>query len=178
MGIDKVKATIIEEAEREAQKIMQEGEKEGEVIIKNAEEKIKEYREKAEEETSRMLEQLEKREIARAEFDVKKSKLDKKKKIIDRVFEQVKERIDKASSEKRKAWTKDLLSKAKKEIDVKYVYGNKRDAIRGIEFKEIKILGGIIAENKDRTVSVDFRFEEILDEIREKNLQEIAKILF
>ena len=40
------------------------------------------------------------------------------------------------------------------------------------------MLGGLIAENKEKTIRVDYRFETMLESIKEKELQGINKLLF
>ena len=50
--------------------------------------------------------------------------------------------------------------------------------IRGIEYKEADITGGIIAENKDGSIMVDYSYNEIFDSIEKENMKEIAAKLF
>jgi V/A-type H+-transporting ATPase subunit E len=183
MGLEQVKQEIISRAKQEEARIILEAEKEAQAIDKETEEKVGKYRKEVEEKTKEMLVMLDGRETAAAEFDVKKNLLDKKKEIIDRVFEQVSESLKKLSDKKRQEYIKRLVDKAKKEINVKYVYASPKDKkfvsrIRGVEYKPKEILGGIIAETADRKISIDYSFEEMLREIKEKHLQEIGKLLF
>ncbi|MFC1754733.1 V-type ATP synthase subunit E family protein, partial [Thermoproteota archaeon] len=76
-----------------------------------------------------------------------------------------------------------LVDQAKKEIEVEYVYANRNDQkiidrIPGVKFREGDFSGGIIAENKDGSIRVDYSFEELLDSIEKENMQEIAAKLF
>jgi len=183
MGLEKVKQEIIAKVESEASAIIGEARQEEDKILQEARSRADEYRRKAEEDTDKIIEGLEKREIAAAVFNVKKMKLDKKKEIVDLVFKEVADRIEKMDSKKRAEFIKKLADKTKKEIDVRYIRANRKDkpaveSIRGVSYIESGMLGGIIAENASRDISVDYSFEEILREIREKSLQEIAKILF
>ena len=44
--------------------------------------------------------------------------------------------------------------------------------------KAVDIIGGLIAENKDGTVRVDYGFDTMLQNIKENELQSINKVLF
>ena len=92
------------------------------------------------------------------------------------------------TNEKEKLY-QSLLKKAEKEIDVYAVYVNKSDfdVVKSIaksilknkeSIKEEEILGGIIAENKDGTIRVDYSFDSLLEEFRQKSLADISEKLF
>ena len=73
-----------------------------------------------------------------------------------------------------------LLEKAKSDIEVAKVYCSKKDAkfVKGFDANPIDIIGGLIAENKERTIRVDSSFDTMLESIKEKELQGINKLLF
>ena len=50
--------------------------------------------------------------------------------------------------------------------------------MKGLNVQAIDIAGGLVAENKEKTVRVDYSFETLLDGIKENELQNISKILF
>ena len=106
--------------------------------------------------------------------------LEEKKKAIETVFEKVRENLVSLKAPKRKEHIKRLVEKAKKEIDVKYVYCNKTDKkpMGAIKTQEAEILGGIIAENKKKDVRVDYSYETLLEDIKEKYLQDLGNKLF
>ena len=183
MGLEEVKKEILEKAKSEADRIINEGKKEAEKIMDETSRKIKEYRENVNNDTKKLLDIMERKEIAGAEFDVKKMKLDKKKEMIDRAFSNVVGRLRRIPEKKRETLIRKLIEKAKKEIDVKYVYASKDDRkiiekIPSVKYREADISGGIIAENEDGSISIDYSYEEILDGIKKENLQEIASKLF
>jgi len=73
--------------------------------------------------------------------------------------------------------------RAQKEIPVKNVFANAIDkaavqSIKGIMFHQSDISGGIIAENDDGTVRIDYSIDELLACVRKQYLQETAAILF
>lgn len=180
MGLEEVKKEILDEAQQEADRIIGEGEKEAESIVSQAKQKAEEYREDVKADTERVLDTVERRALGTASFDVKKHTLDEKNDIIDEVMENVVERLRSESESKRKKLLQALLKKAKDEIDVGTVYVNKQDKklLTGVDVKVADIKGGLIAETKDGSVSVDLSFDEIIDEIRKNELEDINQRLF
>ncbi|HLC99321.1 MAG TPA: V-type ATP synthase subunit E family protein [Candidatus Nanoarchaeia archaeon] len=183
MGLEEVKRDILEKADSEAKRIISEGKREAEKIGIETEAQIKSYREKAKSDASRLIEAMERKEAAAAEFEAKKMKLDKKKEIINAAFADVRKTLSSMPESRREAYLKRLVEKAKKEIDVAYVYANSSDRkiierMHGVSYKEADLAGGIIAENQDSSIRVDYSYEEILDSIEKESMQEIAAKLF
>lgn len=183
MGLEEVKQEILNHGEKQANSITKEGETEAQKIHAEALKKVEDYKVKSAEHTQNLVATMEKRELARASFDVRKKLLDKKKEIIDEVIDGVKEDIKKLPVAKQEQYIKNLIAKAKQEIDVKFVYANAKDKskvnkVKSVVFKPKPILGGIIAETSDTKISVDYSYEQLLETIREKHLQEIGSMLF
>ena len=84
------------------------------------------------------------------------------------------------SGKQREECMNKLLDKAKKDIEVAKVYCNKNDAklVKGFKAEPSDIIGGLIAENADGTVRVDYSFGTMLQNIKENELQKISRILF
>ena len=177
-----MKKQIGEEAERTAQLLLQDAQTEAQRITKDGEREIKEYAKEARGNAEKMLAALEKKELAAAEFEGKRRILDKKKEVIERVMDEAKKALKKLPAEERRKIIATLLEKAKQEITAKRVSMNKRDMPyikeKGIKVKEKDMLGGLIAETADGKVSVNLSFEELLEQIKEKYLQELSEGLF
>ena len=180
MGLEEVKNEIIDKANEKAESIISEGKKEAAKIIQEANEHAKEYRQKIKEEGEKTAANLEKLGIAAANNEAKRLELEMKKRLIMKAFEDAGERVVKADDSKRQDYLRKLIEKARKEIDVETVYCSKKDSknINGFKCKETDIEGGIIAENKDGTVRIDYSFGTIIDNIKEKELHKIAEIIF
>lgn len=180
MGLEAVKEEIIRNAKESYSALIAEGRKEANRITREAEKKIEEMKEKSEEEVKKATDMIKRQQLAAAELESKKMTLDAKKQAIEKVFEESKAKLEALDEKKRETIIKKLLEKASKEIEVSHVYCNKKDAkfIKGIRTENIQIVGGIIAENKEKTIRVDYSFETMLDSIREKELQHMSKILF
>lgn len=180
MGLEKVKEEIISKAKQEADVLIKEGRDEAERIMKNVEEKIKEKKGEIYLELKKIKESINNKEIASSELGIKKMFLEEKKRAVENVFSEVRKKIETLSDKKREEHIKNLIEKAKEEIDVKYIYCNNQDKkfIQDFEVKEGEILGGVIAENEGRDVRVNYSYETLLEGIKEHYLQDLGKVLF
>ncbi|MBI2557758.1 hypothetical protein HYW20_00395 [Candidatus Woesearchaeota archaeon] len=180
MGLEEVKEEIIRNAKEQEAALIAEARREAGRITKEAEKKIKEMEERSEADTKKMIESAKKQEISSAEMEYKKMLLDAKKNMIDAVFADAKKRLENLDDKKREAYIKKLLEKAKNDIEAAYVYCNKKDVRFVREFKAlpVDITGGLIAENQEKTVRVDYSFETVLQSIKDNELQNINKLLF
>lgn len=183
MGLEELKKEILDKAEEEARKITGSGKREAEEIMTKAMQEIEQSRKASEEDAARISEKIEKKALASAEFDSKKMKLDRKKEIIDKLFSEVKADLSRMDERKRESSIKKLLDRANKEIQVKYVHANANDKkiierMKGVSYVKADITGGIVAESQDLDFSIDLSYDEILEGIRKKHLQEIAEKLF
>ena len=180
MGLEAVKEEIVRQAKEQETALLAEARKEANRIMREAEKKIEEMKEKSESEIKRMIDVIKKQELASGELENKKMILEAKKQVIENVFNEAKKRIEKLDDKKRELYIKKLLEKIKNEIEISYVYCNKKDAkfLKGFNVANADIIGGLTAENKEKTVRVDYSFETMLDSVKEAQLQNISKILF
>lgn len=180
MGLQEVKQEIINKAKKKASAIIKEGNKEAKAIIAHAEDQVNEYKAKMDKDKRKACMGLEKIQIAAANSEAKKLELDAKRDAIESAFVEAKEKILQRGSEKKKAHLLQLLKKAKNELQVETVYCNAKDKqfIGDANVVEGDMEGGIIAENKDETIRVDYRVETLLESIKERELHAIAEILF
>lgn len=180
MGLESVKEEVIRNAKEEASLLLAEARKESSKILKEAEAKVEEIKAKSEFETKKAIDTMKKQELASAELDSRKLVLDAKKQAIENVIADARKKLEALDEKKREFYIKKLLDKSKKEIDVAYIYCNKKDAkfVKDFEVIPTNIFGGIIAENKEQTIRVDYGFESLLESIKESELQNINKLLF
>lgn len=180
MGLEAVKDEIIGNAKSREESLLAEAREESSKIMKEAEDKIEQFREKSDAEIKGIIDVLKKQELASAELENKKMILETKKQLIENVFTEAKKKLDGLSTEKRRAYIKKLFEKAKKDLGVVNVYCNKKDLgfLKDSNAKTADIAGGLIAENKDGTISVDYSFETLVQSIKESELQSINKLLF
>jgi V/A-type H+-transporting ATPase subunit E len=182
MALEDVKKEIIEKAEKEAKVILAEAKtKEKEVLTKaNGELDLLKITKSAE--TKATVEALRKREISTANLNAKKVVMETKKEVLDQAFDKAIDSIKSMTDAKKKTLLNKILDKASKEIDVEYIYCNSKD-VKLITAGKQKILaknmiGGLILESKDKSIVLDYSFDTMIENVRSKNLQQIAGILF
>jgi V/A-type H+/Na+-transporting ATPase subunit E len=180
MGLEVVKEEIIRNAKTQEQALLAEAKKEADNIVKETQDKIAGFKEKVNAEAKKFTEIISRQEAASAELEGKKMLLEAKKEVVDIVFDETRKRLNKLSDKKREAYLKKLLAKAKKDIDVAKIFCNKNDTkiIKDPDAEPMDMIGGLIAENRDGTVRVDYCFDTLLQNIKENELQKISKILF
>ena len=180
MGLEELKEEIIRNAKEQETALLAEARKEANRIIKETEKKIEEIKQRSDEGTKKIIETIKRQELASAELENKKILLDAKKQIIEAVFAEAAKKLENLNDKKREAYIKKLFEKAKRDIEVAYVYCNKKDLkfLKGANAATADITGGILAENKEKTIRVDYSFDTILQNIKETELQNISKILF
>ncbi len=181
MGIEQLKAEILEGARKRNEEKLQEAKKEADKIMKEADEAAKKAAKDADAETQKMIEAMRSRETSAAHFDARKALFEKKQEIVQKVFDKVEEQLEGMKDAERADIVKKLLENAKKQADIHYVKGNKKDKAtieKGYAFEEAKMLGGVVGETKERNISIDLSYEQLLQEIRSQKMQEIAKQLF
>ncbi|MBI1969690.1 hypothetical protein HYS48_03260 [Candidatus Woesearchaeota archaeon] len=183
MGLEEVKKEILEKADQEARRILEEGKREAAAVLQKAKEKATEEEKVAKEETAKILEGIERQELSMARFEAKKILLDKKKEVLEAAFAEAGEKLKRLDAKSREKYTHALLERAKEAMQVAVVHGREEDKatiqkMKSVQYKKRDILGGIIAENAAGDVSEDYSFEELLREIREKYIEEIARTLF
>lgn len=180
MGLEAVKEEIIRNAKENSSVFIAEARREANRVAKDADKKIEEMKVKNDEEIKKSVELIKKQQLAAAELESKKMALDAKKQAIDNAFKEAKAKLENLDEKKRELSVKNLIERAGKEIEISHVYCNKKDVkfMKGIKTEDAPVIGGFIAENREKTVRVDYSFETMLESIKEKELQNVSKILF
>ena len=185
MGLEEVKQDILEEAEKSASEIISKASKEAEEIIAKADEEAHKLDEVSKEEYDKELASLEKKELAVAKLEAKKYLFDKKKEIMNMMVEAAKKEILNMPKTNKEPLLKGLVSKAEKEFPIAYIYCNeseisivKKYVKKSVNVLSEKISGGIIAENLDKTLRIDYSYDTLFNDIYEKQLHNLAQILF
>jgi len=178
MGFEQLQKAVLDKASRDADKITKDAQAQAKTILDEARRAADAKAQEVKSGTKRMTDLIEMREIASARLEAKKTLLLTRKDAIDSAFAQAAQKAAKLPKAQRKALVESLLKKAGTELDVGTVYCNSADTefIKGAKAKDMA--GGIIVESKDKTTMVDYSFETLLAEIKEKNISEISGILF
>lgn len=179
MGIERVTKKIIEDAEREGERIKEEYKKKQEEIIEKAQKEAERIRKEFKEKAEKEAEILRRRILTQAVLKVRRDTLSEKRRILDRVFDKTKEEILKDKDypklirgliEKYRESDRDevILSPKDRERFAKTLRVNLADPV--------DITGGVIVRSGkiDKNSSLDTTLEEIRDEL----LIDLSKILF
>ncbi len=182
--LENVSDEIISIAKKEADGIKNAAKKEAEGIMQSVNESIEEKQRFAGRQTQNIVEAMAKKELASAKLEEKRLVLDAKKDVIEKVYDELENKviaIDKKTKEK--AYSK-LVKNAKQEFEPAYIYARKEDIaiVKKLAKKakviEEDILGGLIFENSERTVRLDKSFDSALAALKSENIKDVSKILF
>jgi V/A-type H+-transporting ATPase subunit E len=184
MSLNKVVEEILRRGEERKQEVIQHGEKERDEQIQQVEKKIVEERLKAEKRTVSMIAQMEQQELSSAELESKKALLATQRQVMEDLKEQVLHELEGYPADKRKKLYSKLVLKARKDLGECFVYSNKDDKLLlqlppGMaNAGAIECRGGLVFESKDKSFRLDYRFESMLDDVWNKDIQEIYSKLF
>jgi vacuolar-type H+-ATPase subunit E/Vma4 len=181
MTLENVKKEIMEGAQRKVQELQEQTKVQTQNIEQASKEEFISLKETADTRTNQVMQSIEAKMRSQAKFDARKKILQTKREAVNDVLLAVEKKLLALDDIKRKKLLLKLLDRAKKEINVHYIYVNKRDLhliSKSENIKPADIKGGLIAETLDHTVSVNLSITEILSDIKEKHLIEISGALF
>ncbi|AJF61881.1 TPA: hypothetical protein HA239_02250 [Candidatus Woesearchaeota archaeon] len=179
MGINEVKKEILDNAGKEASRILAEAGKEEKEIVGSIASAVKQSKEKQEKDIKRTVEQYRSSVLSEAESAVKKERLSLEKKIISKVFSSAAEKLGSLSQKKREQHL-NRLSKKIKELGYPTVYCSLKDQkhLKKYSPKAADILGGIVLENKQGDTRVDLSYDMLLEEVKKEEMSAIVRTLF
>ena len=182
MSLEKVIYKIEKEGEKEIKSIELETKRQAEQIIQIAKKKSQELTKARHSEAEKLIENLRIQEKSIAELEAKKIRLNTEKEMLDATYQECLDALNSISHEK---LISSLLNKVKKEMpEATSIYSNKRDeelvrSLSDLNYAgNIESIGGIIAENIDGTMRLDYRYETIASNVWNRSLKEIADKLF
>jgi len=182
MGLEKVIENIQKEGKEKIQSILQDAEKQTAQLLQTKQKIVDDTAQKKRAELEKQIALLKTQEESSVEIEVKKIRLNAEKDILTQTYQECLNALSDLPHEKILSF---LLKKAKTELpEAAYVYSNTRDkpliqSLTTISYGgTIDTKGGIIVENEERNLKLDYRYETIADQIWERSLKEIAKKLF
>lgn len=184
MALDKVANDILENARKEADLRVQEAEKERAKILQETDQKIEKMRKAEEKELQDALTRMRRQELSSAELEAKKIVLNKRKDILNQTFEGMLKELSSMHHKEKAALYHKMVADGKKIIHKPKVFIPKGEAdlladVKGCEsLTEIDMGSGLILENADGSVRLDYRFKTILENIWDRELKSISNTLF
>ena len=182
MGLEKVIEKIQKEGKEKITSMLQDAEKQAAQILQTKQKIIEELSVKKKQETEKQIESLKTQAESGMEIEAKKIRLKTEKDIFNITYQECLVALSSLPHEK---VISSLMKSVKEELpEAAYIYSNKRDAplVRSLSTLSyggsIECLGGIVVENKDKTMKIDYRYEMIAEIVWDRSLKEIAEKLF
>jgi len=187
MDIVQLAASIIADAHREAERMESETQHNVTVFESETERLLTERRNKLVADAQRRHDEEQRKEMARAQRDARLAVLTKKRELIDATYTAAKERIAKMGIAQRRAFLVHALERTGKQMRIDAITPTKKDAaiVRsgakrlGVKLRgAIEGNGGFLAHGNGNTVTVDMRFDTILERARTASEADVAELLF
>ncbi|HIH86438.1 MAG TPA: V-type ATP synthase subunit E [Methanosarcinales archaeon] len=182
MGLENVVNDILEQAKTEVSAIEAEAQDEAAAMIDKAKNKAEKILADSKTEVEANIQRRLKQEKSSAQLEIKRAALNAKKDVLDSVYQSAREAISSLAPDKNASMLKAILDEHGS--DGSRVYSNARDAklvreLTDLTFMaEIDCIGGLIIENDDGSVRLDYTFDRILDDVSEQTLKPVSDILF
>jgi vacuolar-type H+-ATPase subunit E/Vma4 len=198
----KIQNTIVKEAKASAKRMVGEAEVAARELIEQAKENARNNLSGWLDRRRQAAQNSGDRIIGKARNDAHMKILDTKARLIDEAFEKAKKQFEKELGTTRyKALLKKLIINAGLQISGSaiVIVTRKEDQATVAELKGLAsgiskvvgqsakvsvakkpmdMIGGVLVQNKDGNIAVDYRVETLLDEVAQQRRTEIAKILF
>ena len=184
MGLDKIVTRVVADSKAGEANIIAEANKEREALLHEAASKRAEILETFRIDMEKTISQMKIRAEAGMEIDVKKEMLSTRKQILENMFQKVLEHFSEISDASKRKLYSALTSKLLLEFTQGTIHCRKGEEplFRGIgQFtvgEPIDTAGGFMAESADGNLVMDMRFEGLLKELWDDNLDKISSFLF
>lgn len=182
MGLENVLKDILEQARAEVAAINEAAAGEAESTIRAAQVQADEIVKTRKAETENQKERMHRQEMSSAHLELKRTILNAKKEVLDRVYEAGRDSISSMPAQENAELLKVILDKYSGSGTRVYSSGKDAKLVREMTeltfMGEIDCLGGLIIENDDGSIRLDYTFDTILANVWEKNLKHISDILF
>jgi V/A-type H+/Na+-transporting ATPase subunit E len=183
MGLDKVVKDISEKTESDCRAVAAKASTEAAGIKTAAEAEARQINAaemaKAEQTVSRMRQ----RELSSAKLDIKKSRLNAEKDVLEEVHASFISQLSALPGDKKADIIQKLITLAKKDIPTGKIFTNAADAdlVKGSGYAyggNIKCIGGILVTSEDGSINLDYTFDSILEDVWTSSMKHISDILF
>ncbi|HVQ01315.1 MAG TPA: V-type ATP synthase subunit E family protein [Candidatus Thermoplasmatota archaeon] len=182
MGLEKVIEQIEHDGEEKIRSLLRDAEHQADQLLQTTRKEIEAKSKLKKLEIVKQITMLQAQERSAVEIEAKKIQLNAKKVILANTYQQCLASLQTLPHQK---ILSALFKNLEKELpEAAVVYSNERDekVVRSLTKLQyggvIDCLGGIIAENDDKTITVDYRYETIAAAIWDNSLKEIAEHLF
>ena len=182
MNIAQLTAEITKSAESDVLQIKQETANEVRKIQEKTAQEILEKKKQWATQVKRKEENARKQLAAQYALEKRLAVLRARQELMQQIFVEAQKQLETLPKTKRTSLMNKLWKHAKAQTTIATVETTKKD--KAFFSKKAKVsgvincLGGFIAYNKDKTVSIDMRFDTLLANVKHSKTSEIAKVLF
>lgn len=184
MGLEVVVNEIIEQGRKQANDIKVEGLEEAKAILEEARSKAEGIIADKAKDAQRDADRLKAQERARAEFEAKKKVLYAKRALWDRLRAEAEEALRTLPDATRRAHLQALLGRAEQQVGTgtAHVVAQDVEAARGLTKLTVEGdlvgLGGVVVDSAEGDLSLDLRYEALIESAWPSVLKEESKRLF
>lgn len=182
MGLETVIKDIMDASQAKVTMINAEADAEVSQILDDAKQSAKKIMgdrlAKAEDDIKRLRQQ----ETSSANLEVKRAMLNARKEVLDKVYNNAVESIVALPAEKQEELLKAIIEQ--NEGNGNKIYSNKdsEELVRKLSSLEyagnVDCIGGVVIENDDGTIRLDYTYDIILKNVNEQSLKQTSDILF
>lgn len=173
---------ITDVAETKASEINAEADAEASRIIEEARQAAKKMMGERLARAEDDIQQLRRQEISSANLEVKRTMLNARKDLLEKVYERTIEKIGSMPETKEEELLKAILSANESSGTRIYSNSESEALVRKLSSLEyggnIDCIGGVVIENKDGTIKLDYTYDIIFKNVYEQNLKNTSDILF
>jgi V/A-type H+-transporting ATPase subunit E len=182
MGLEKVIERIQREGEEKINSILQDAEKQAAELLQKTQKNLDAVFVKHREDAEKQIEAWRVQEKSGIEIEAKKIRLSAEKDILNLTYHECLAALESLPYQQILAA---LIKNATEELpEAAFIFSNKRDeslvqSLSNLSYAgSIECLGGIVVENNEHTLKLDYQYETIAALVWEKNLKEIAEKIF
>jgi V/A-type H+/Na+-transporting ATPase subunit E len=182
MGLDEVREEILSAGRAAAQAVLAEAEAEAARMTAEANKRARAVVAEKLQQAERRARQLRVQELASSELEGKRARLAMERELLEAAAEQARASIAALPKDQDERLLERIL--AKHSVFGYRVYSARKNeaflrAMPSVEYAgNVNCLGGILFESRDGTVRMDFTYDTMLRDLVERNMKEIARLLF
>ena len=182
MGLETVVKDITDVANAEASKINADADAEVSNILDEARQSAKKIMGDRLAKSEDDIKKLRQQEISSANLEVKRKMLNARKEVLDKVYSQTTDLIANLPSSKNEELLKAIIDKY--QGSGAKIYSNKDSEklvtkLSSLAYAgNIDCIGGVVIENENGTIRLDYTYDIILDSVNDMSMKQISDILF
>lgn len=182
MGLETVINDIMEVAQADVAKMNSEVESEVSQILEDAKDDAKRIKGNRLAKTESDIDKMQNQAISSANLEVKRTMLNARKELLEKVYSKTVDSIASLPPSKNEELLKAIIDQNQENGTKIYSSKDSEELVKKLSALEyagnIDCIGGVVIENDDGTVRLDYTYDTILKDVNERSLKQISDILF